>query len=105
MSHVAKNIFPFATMTDGCKKVNLINFSIKFTCLMICFLEMVSKMTYSWKNPMKLSSLQPSATVAKGKQSFATMTHGCKGSFLFATMTDGCKEAYFMGVSHYICKK
>ena len=30
---------------------------------------------------MKLASLQPSVTVAKGKISFATMSHGCKGYF------------------------
>ena len=38
-------------------------------------------MPYSWENPMKLASLQPSVTVAEGIISFATMTHGCEGYF------------------------
>ena len=33
-------------------------------------------MSFSWKNPMILATLQPSVTVAKGKISVATMTHG-----------------------------
>ena len=45
---------------------------------------------------MKLASLQPSVTVAKGK----SMSHGCKGYFCFSTASDGCKEANFMSFSH-----
>ena len=37
------------------------------------FLEVVSKMPYSWENPMKLASSKPSVMVAKGKISFATI--------------------------------
>ena len=48
---------------------------------------------------MKLASLQPSVTVAKGKISFATMSHGCKGYFPLWTVTDGCKEANIMEFS------
>ena len=61
-------------------------------------------MPYSWKNPIRLASLQPSVTVEKGKISFATMTHGCKGYFFFATIADGCEEANFMEFSPYIYK-
>ena len=49
---------------------------------------------------MKFASLQQFDTVAKGKISFATMSHGCEGYFPFATVPDGCKEANFMGFSH-----
>ena len=42
-------------------------------------------------NPMILAPLQPPVTVAKGKISFSTMTHGGKGYFLG-----------FIGFSHYI---
>ena len=77
---VAKNIFPFATMTEGCKKVILWSFSKKLH-YSENFQEMVSKMPYSWENPMKLASLQPSVMVAKGKISCATLTHGCKRYF------------------------
>ena len=60
-------------------------------------------MPYLWENPMKLDSLQPSVLVAKGKISFATLTHGCKSFFsLFAITTDGGEEANFMEFSHYI---
>ena len=68
-------------MTDGCKKVNFMEFFNKIHIFSENFQEMASKMPYSWKNPMQLASLQPSVTVAKGKISFATMTHGCEGYF------------------------
>ena len=59
-------------------------------------------MPYSWKNSIKLAYLQPSVTVAKGKISFTTMTHGCEGYFSFAAVTDDCKDANFIGFSYYI---
>ena len=78
---VAKNIFPFAIVTDGCKKVNFMEFFNQINIFSENFLVRVSKMLYSWENPVKLASLQPSVTVAKGKISFATMIHGCEGYF------------------------
>ena len=78
---VAKDIFPFATMTDGCKKVNFMEFFNTIYIFGETFPNVVSKMPFSWENPMKLASSQPSGTVAKGKISFATMTHGCEGYF------------------------
>ena len=62
---VAKDIFPSATMTDGCKKVILCIFSIKFTFL--------------WKLPV--SGVQNSIFMGKSHEIsvFATVSHGCKG--------------------------
>ena len=87
---VEKDIFPFATMTDGCKKVNFKEFFNKIPIFCENILEVVSKMPYSWENPMKLASLQPSVTVATGKILFATV------------VIVGCEEAYFMGFYQYI---
>ena len=101
---VAKDIFPFATMIDGFKKVNIMEFFNKIHIFCEIFKEVVSKMPNSWENPMKVATSQPPVTVAKRKISFATMTHGCKGYFSFATVTGSCKEASFMGFSHYICE-
>ena len=78
---VAKDIFPFATMTDGCKKVNFMECFSKINIFGETFPNVVFKMPFSWENPMKLASSQPSGIVAKGNVSFATMTHGCKGYF------------------------
>ena len=89
---VAKDIFTFATMTDGCKKVNLMEFFNKIYILGVTFPNLVSKMPFLWENPMKLASLQPSGMVAKD-------------IFPFATVTDGCEEANFIGFSHYFHKK
>ena len=78
---VAKDIFPFATMTDGWKKVNFMEFFDKIYIFVENFPNVVFKMPFSWENPMKLFSLQPTGMVAKGKISFATMTHGCERYF------------------------
>ena len=78
---VAKGIFPFANMTESCKKVHFMeSFN---TIYIICetFQKLVSKMPYSWQNPITLASSQPSVKVAKGKIPFAIMTHGRKGYF------------------------
>ena len=75
---VAKDIFPFATMNDGCKKVNFMEFFNTIYFFGEPFTNVVSKMPFALENPMKLASSQPSVTVAKGKISFATMTHGCQ---------------------------
>ena len=75
---VVTDTFPFATVTEGCKDLNFIEFSNKFTTLYETSKVMNSRMTYSWKNPMKITSLQPSVTIVKGKMSFATVTHGCR---------------------------
>ena len=91
---VAKDIFPFATTTDGCKKVNFMEFFNTIYIFSETFQNMVSKMPFSWENPMKLASLQPSGMVAKGKISFATMTHGCK-----AVIIDK-KKATFENLHH-----
>ena len=68
-------------MTDGWKKVNFMEFFNKIHIFSENFQEMASKMPYSWENPIKLASLQPSVTVARKNIYFATMTHGCKGYF------------------------
>ena len=67
MSHDCKGYFPFSTMTDGCKKVKFMEFFNEIHILCENFQEVVSKMPYSWENPMKLASSQPSVMVAKGK--------------------------------------
>ena len=41
---VAKDIFPFATMTDGCKKVNFMEFFNKIYISCETFQKVVSKM-------------------------------------------------------------
>ena len=64
------------------------------------FWKVAQKMQIKLKNSMKLTFLQPSVMVAKGKISFTTMSHDCEGYFSFATVPDGCEEAYFMGFSH-----
>ena len=74
---VAKDIFSFATVFDGCKEVNFIELSNLFNFLCEQFKEMVSKMSHSWENPMNVISLQPSVMVAKRKISIATMTDAC----------------------------
>ena len=87
---VAKDIFPSATMTDGCKKFNFMEFFKKIYIFCETLQQKnVSKMPYSWENPVKLGSLQPLVTVAKD-------------IFPFATVTESCKEANFMGCSHHI---
>ena len=75
---VSKDIYPFAPMTDGWKKGNFMESFDKIHTFCENFTELVSKMQWSWENPVILVSLQPSVTVAKGKLSFAKMTHGCK---------------------------
>ena len=68
---VAKNICGFATVTDGSEEVNFIEFSHEYGNL-----DTISSIYL--ENSMKFNSSQPSVMVAKGKISFATMTHGCK---------------------------
>ena len=62
---VAKDIIPSATITEGCKKVILMEFLDKIHIFCEHFKEVVSKMPYWWEIPMKLGSLQLSVTVAK----------------------------------------
>ena len=81
---VAKDFFPFATMTDGCKKVSFKEFLNKTLFFCEIFFEVVFKIPYSWENPMIIW-----LTVAKD-------------IFSFATVTDGCEGANFMGFSQYI---
>ena len=71
---VAKDIFCFATMSDGYEEANVTSFSHEYGILDTTSL----KMEILLKNSMKLTFLQSSVMVEKGKVSFATMTHGCK---------------------------
>ena len=95
---VAKDISPFATMTDGCKKVNFIEFFNQIYICCVTFPEVVSKMPYSLENRMKLASLQPSVTVAKGKISFATMIHGREGYFSLCN-----RYLWLLGAASHCC--
>ena len=74
------NHYDLASMNHSCVG----RFPLCFSSIYIFFeffWKVVSKMPFSWKNPMKLASLQASVTVAKGKISLATMTPACKGHF------------------------
>ena len=73
---VAKNIFPFATVTDGCEEANFMRFSHDNGILDITSKKFSQKIIILLKNSMKLTFLQLSVMVAKGKISFATMNHG-----------------------------
>ena len=75
---VAKDIFPFATVTDGCKEDNFMGFSNEYGILDTTSWKFLQKVWILLKNSMKFNFLQPSVMVEKGKISFATMTHGCK---------------------------
>ena len=76
---VAKDIFPFATVTDGCQEANFIGFSHDYGILNTTSKNFfLQKMRILLKNSMKLTFLHPSVMVAKGKISFATLTHGCQ---------------------------
>ena len=75
---VAKDIFPFATVTDGCEEANFMGFSHEYGILDTTSKKFSQKMENLLKICMKLPFLQPSVMVAKGKLSFATMTHGCQ---------------------------
>ena len=74
---VAKNIFPFATMTEGCKEANFMGFSHEHDILDTSFGNFHKNVNFL-KNSMKLTFWQPFVMVAKEKISFATMTHDCK---------------------------
>ena len=78
---VAKDIFPFKTMTDGCKKFNFMEFFNKIHI----FCEILQEV------------VQPSVTVAKEKYPSQQWLMVAMDIFPFATVTDGCKEADFMG--------
>ena len=73
---VAKDIFPFATMTDGCEEANFMGFSNENGILDTTSKKFSQKMGILLKIFMKLPFFQPSVMVAKGKLSSATMTHG-----------------------------
>ena len=75
---VAKDIFPFATVTDGCEEANFMGFSHDYGILETTSKKKSQKMRILLKNSMKFTLLQPAVMVAKGKISFATMTHGCQ---------------------------
>ena len=70
---VAKDIFHFTTMTQGCKEKYFSDFSNEFNRIYRNFKEFLSKRPYSWENSKKFTSLQPSVTVAKAKISFFTI--------------------------------
>ena len=78
---VVKGIFLFVTMTNGCKKGQFHDFFNEIYTFDETYQKVVSKMPYSWENPMKIASLKLSVMVAKRKISFATMTYGFKGHF------------------------
>ena len=75
---VAKYIFPFAIVTDGCKEANYMGFSHEIGILNTIFFFRKKKMEILLKKSMKSTFLQPSVMVAKSKISFAAMIHGCK---------------------------
>ena len=75
---VVKDIFCFATMSDGYKEANITSFSHEYGILDTTSLKVSPKMEILLKKFMKSTFLQSSVMVEKGKVSFATMTHGCK---------------------------
>ena len=89
---VVKDIFPFATITDGFKKVTFMELFHKIQFFFVKnFQKVMPKMPFSWEKPMKIASSQPSVMVAKY-------------IFRFAIVTDGCKEANFKKFSHLFMK-
>ena len=71
---VAKDFFPFATVTNGCKEAKIMEFSHKYDIFDTTSWKVSQTMLNIQKNSMKFIFLQPSVMVAKGKISFATMT-------------------------------
>ena len=74
----AKDIFPFATVTVGCEVAYFMGFPHEYVLLDTTSMKFLQKMSILLTNSMKLTFLQLSVMVAKGKISFATMTHGCQ---------------------------
>ena len=75
---VAKDIFCFATVSDGCEEANFMSFSHEYGILDTTSWKVSQKIEILLKNSEKFTFLQPSVMVAKGKLSFAAMTHWCK---------------------------
>ena len=75
---VAKNIFPFGAMIDGCKYINFMVISKEIIDIYKVSKTLAFKTPYSWENAIKFTSLQLSVTVAKANKSFAGLTHGWK---------------------------
>ena len=78
---VVKDIFSFSTMTDGYRKIDFMEYFKKIYIFCETFQKVESKKPYVMENSMKLAFSQPPVTVAKGKISFATVTHGFKRYF------------------------
>ena len=68
-------LVPFGSVTDGCKEANFMQFSHGDVILHTVFWKVSQKMLILLKNSIELTFLQPPIMVAKGKISFATMTH------------------------------
>ena len=75
---VAKDNSPFANVTDGCKETNYMWFSHEYGVLDTTSKRFSRKWKFYWKIQQNLPFFQPSVIVAKGKITFATMTHGCQ---------------------------
>ena len=87
---VAKDLFPFATVTDGCKVVKFMEFSHENGIFNTISLKVKKNIGKS----VKLTSLQPPVMVEKGKISFAIVTHGYK-AVIFDEIRLTFKNLYF----------
>ena len=98
MSNGCEGYFTLCILTDGWKKVNIMELFSNTYIFCETLQKVVSKMPYTWENPMKLASLRPLVTVAKTKVSFATMTHGCKGYFSLCNRDWRLQRGLFHGI-------
>ena len=99
---VAKDIFPFATMTDGCKEVNFMEFLIKFPFFVKTSKNWCPKCHIHGKIPWNLPLCNRQSRFQREKYPPQPWVMVAKDIFSFATVTDFCEEANFMGFFHYI---
>ena len=95
---VAKEIFPFPTVTDGFEEANLVGFSHEYDIFDTTFLKFSQKKEVLLKSFLALTFLQPSVMVAKGKISFATMTHSCQ-AVIIDKFWSQCYQPHFFDTS------
>ena len=65
---VVKDFIPFIIVTDGCKEVNFLEFSLEYGILDTISLKVSQQMWNSLENSMNSTSLQPSVMVANGEK-------------------------------------
>ena len=94
-------VVPFATVTDGCKELNFNELFHECDNLESISLSVVICVLNLLENSMKFNSLLLSVTVAKGKQSFANVAHGCKAVTIYRITLKLEKPVLFMNLAKY----